>query len=134
MWIDTNGNGLVDAGEQVIPGVTVRVTAGGIVKEAVTDSLGRYSFIGIQCGDAKVEIISGLPAGTPLPPAKTIRVLGETAEAPLVVPFGVQLQTDAEVAFGGAESRQFFAAALTLLGMGGLLVSRKRKEANLRRR
>jgi uncharacterized repeat protein (TIGR01451 family) len=132
VWIDTNGNGIVDAGEQVIPGVTVRVTAGGIVKEAVTDSLGRYSFVGIQCGDVKVEILSGLPAGTPLPPAKTIRVLGETAQAPLDVPFGVQLQTDAEVAFGGAESRQFFAAALTFLGMGGLLMSRKRKEANLR--
>jgi uncharacterized repeat protein (TIGR01451 family) len=133
VWIDTNGNGIVDAGEQVIPGVTVRVTAGGIVKEAVTDSLGRYAFVGVQCGDVKVEIISGLPAGTPLPAAKTIRVLGETAQAPLDVPFGVQLQTDAEVAFGGAESRQFFAAALTFLGMGGLLMSRKRKEANLRR-
>lgn len=133
VWIDTNGNGLVDVGEQVIPGVTVRVTAGGIVKEAVTDSLGRYSFVGIQCGDVKVEIISGLPAGLPLPPAKTIRVLGETAEAPVVVPFGVQLQPG-EIAFGGAESRQFFAAALTFLGMGGLLVSRKRKEANLSRR
>jgi large repetitive protein len=133
VWIDTNGNGIVDAGEQVIPGVTVRVTAGGIVKEAVTDSLGRYSFVGIQCGDVTVEILSGLPAGTPLPAAKTIRVLGETAQAPLDVPFGVQLQTEAEVAFGGAESRQFFAAALTFLGMGGLLMSRKRKEANLRR-
>jgi uncharacterized repeat protein (TIGR01451 family) len=133
VWIDINGNGLVDLGEQVIPGVTVRVTAGGIVKEAVTDSLGRYSFVGVQCGDVKVEIIAGLPVGTPLPPAKTIRVLGETAQAPLDVPFGVQLQTDAEVAYGGAESRQFFAAALTFLGMGGLLVGRKRKEASLRR-
>jgi hypothetical protein len=133
VWIDTNANGLVDAGEQVMPGVTVRVTAGGIVKEAVTDSLGRYSFTGIQCGDAIVEIISGLPAGTPLPAPKTIRVLGETAEAPAVVPFGVQLPTVEGVAFGGAESRQFFAAALTFLGMGGLLVSRKRKDALLRR-
>jgi uncharacterized repeat protein (TIGR01451 family) len=133
VWIDTNGNGLIDAGEQIMPGVTVRVTAGGIVKEAVTDSQGRYSFVGVQCGDVTVQIVSGLPAGTPLPAPKTIRVLGETAQAPLDVPFGVQLQTDAEVAFGGAESRQFFAAALTFLGMGGLLVSRKRKEAGLRR-
>jgi SdrD B-like domain/Domain of unknown function DUF11 len=133
VWIDTNGNGLIDAGEQIMPGVTVRVTAGGIVKEAVTDSQGHYSFVGVQCGDVTVQIVSGLPAGTPLPAPKTIRVLGETAQAPLDVPFGVQLQTDAEVAFGGAESRQFFAAALTFLGMGGLLVSRKRKEAGLRR-
>lgn len=132
VWVDTNGNGLVDAGEQVMPGVTVRVTAAGIVKEAVTDSLGRYSFTGVQCGDVTVEITAGLPAGTPLPAPKTIRVLGETAEAPLNVPFGVQLQNDAEVAFGGAESRQFFAAALTFLGMGGLLLNRKRKEANIR--
>jgi SdrD B-like domain len=133
VWIDTNGNGLIDAGEQIMPGVTVRVTAGGIVKEAVTDSQGRYSFVGVQCGDVTVQIVSGLPAGTPLPAPKTIRVLGETAQAPLDVPFGVQLQADAEVAYGGAESRQFFAAALTFLGMGGLLVSRKRKEAGLRR-
>lgn len=133
VWNDTNGNGLIDAGEQIMAGVTVRVTAGGIVKEAVTDSQGRYSFVGVQCGDVTVQIVSGLPAGTPLPAPKTIRVLGETAQAPLDVPFGVQLQTDAEVAFGGAESRQFFAAALTFLGMGGLLVSRKRKEAGLRR-
>ena len=132
VWVDTNGNGLVDAGEQVMPGVTVRVTAAGIVKEAVTDSFGRYSFTGVQCGDVTVEITAGLPAGTPLPAPKTIRVLGETAEAPLNVPFGVQLQNDAEVAFGGAESRQFFAAALTFLGMGGLLLNRKRKEANIR--
>jgi SdrD B-like domain len=133
VWIDTNANGLVDAGEQVMPGVTVRVTAGGIVKEAVTDGLGRYSFLDINCGDVTVEIISGLPAGTPLPAPKTIRVLGESAEAPLLVPFGVQLPTAAEVAYGGAESRQFLAAALTFLGMGGLLVSRKRKESGLRR-
>ena len=133
VWIDTNVNGLVDAGEQVMPGVTVRVTAGGIVKEAVTDGLGRYSFLDINCGDVTVEIISGLPAGTPLPAPKTIKVLGESAEAPLLVPFGVQLPTAAEVAYGGAESRQFLAAALTFLGMGGLLVSRKRKESGLRR-
>jgi LPXTG-motif cell wall-anchored protein len=70
-WIDTNGNGLQDAGEQVLPGVTVRLLNpdgspaldidGNPVPDEVTDGAGLYFFDNLAPGNYIAEFV--LPVG-----------------------------------------------------------------------
>ena len=65
VWLD-DGNGLQDAGEPGINGVTVRLldSGGNVVATAVTSGDGNYSFDGLPAGDYTVEVdASTLPAG-----------------------------------------------------------------------
>jgi hypothetical protein len=75
VWNDLNNNGLQDAGEPGIPGVTVElldaagnpidsdpVTAGVQPTTRVTNALGEYLFTGLTAGDYRVRF-STLPAG-----------------------------------------------------------------------
>jgi protocatechuate 3,4-dioxygenase beta subunit len=75
VWNDLNNNGLQDAGEPGIQGVTVELldaagnpidsdpaTAGVQPTTRVTNALGEYLFTGLPAGDYKVRI-SNLPAG-----------------------------------------------------------------------
>lgn len=48
---DVNGNGVRDAGEPGLSGVTIRVTdAGGVVRTATTDAAGAFSFTALPAG------------------------------------------------------------------------------------
>jgi hypothetical protein len=67
VWLDGNGNGIRDAGEVGVPGVTVTLLdADGnpvpSVDPVVTGGDGSYSFAGIPCGAYEVEF-SDLPPG-----------------------------------------------------------------------
>lgn len=80
---DLNGNGLRDAGEPGIPGVTVRLQGPtGSVTSATTDSGGSFSFTGLAPGTYIVSEV--VPAGfvqtAPAPPG-TISVTVATAQA-----------------------------------------------------
>jgi hypothetical protein len=44
VWNDMDGNGVQDPGEPGIPHVTVLLNAPGVVKTAITDSVGHYTF------------------------------------------------------------------------------------------
>lgn len=59
---DLNGNGVRDAGEPGLPGVTIRVTdAAGGVRTLTTDATGAFSFTGLPAGAYVVSEV--VPAG-----------------------------------------------------------------------
>ncbi|OAN45081.1 hypothetical protein A6A03_02690 [Chloroflexus islandicus] len=75
VWFDTNNNGIQDAGEPGVAGVTVELldgsgnpidsdpaTPGVQPTTTVTDGAGRYGFTGLNAGTYRVRF-SGLPAG-----------------------------------------------------------------------
>jgi len=67
VWHDKNRNGLQDAGESGLAGVTVNLldpTTSAMLATAITGSNGAYQFTGLCMGDYTVEVDTGtLPAG-----------------------------------------------------------------------
>ncbi len=63
VWDDLNGDGIQDAGEPGIPGVTVRLYDGNtnLLDTTLTDGLGAYAFTDLIPGDYFVEFVR--PAG-----------------------------------------------------------------------
>jgi uncharacterized surface anchored protein len=63
VWLDKNANGVQDAGEVGIAGVTVKLldAAGVVVGSASTDANGNYLFSNLNPGDYAVQIVA--PAG-----------------------------------------------------------------------
>ncbi len=61
VWFDTDDNGLADAGEPGIAGVTVELydAGGALVATTVTDADGKYEFPGLPAGDYRVLIPAG---------------------------------------------------------------------------
>ncbi len=55
VWLDENGNGIQDAGEPGIPGVTVNLT-GDATETTVTDANGGYIFPDLPAGDYVVTV------------------------------------------------------------------------------
>ena len=69
VWMDRNGNGLFDAGETGIPGVTVQVrnASGDVVGTRVTDAAGRWSVAALPAGTYTAHIPASMfAAGGPL--------------------------------------------------------------------
>ena len=65
MWNDANGNGVQDAGEDGINGVTVQLvdSAGNLIASAITAGDGNYSF-SYLAGSYSVNVVPAtLPAG-----------------------------------------------------------------------
>ncbi len=64
VWFDVDADGLQEAGEPPVPGVTVELLDGfgTAVMTTTTDSLGGYGFGGLSPGDYSLRF-SGLPAG-----------------------------------------------------------------------
>jgi len=57
VWQDTNQNGIQDAGEPGIPGVTVNLFKSGVkIASTVTDQNGFYQFSGLCAGDYTVSV------------------------------------------------------------------------------
>ena len=64
VWWDLNRDGIQDAGEPGIPGVTVTATGpNGIVLTTVTRANGGYTFTNLPDGDWTVAVTSGVPTG-----------------------------------------------------------------------
>ena len=60
VWLDTNANGIQDAGEQGIAGVTVQLKASGsttVLKSTVTDSAGNFGF-DVAAGQYRLTIVT----------------------------------------------------------------------------
>jgi protocatechuate 3,4-dioxygenase beta subunit len=65
VWYDNNKDGIQDAGEPGVAGVTVQLldgTTGAVLATTVTDANGNYLFPNLQAGDYKVKF-SNLPQG-----------------------------------------------------------------------
>ncbi|HEX4497346.1 MAG TPA: SdrD B-like domain-containing protein, partial [Thermoanaerobaculia bacterium] len=65
VWLDANGNGVQDAGEAGINGVTVQLlnSSATVIATATTSGDGNYTFNNLAAGTYTVKV-SGLPAGT----------------------------------------------------------------------
>ncbi|EIJ43114.1 putative collagen-binding protein, partial [Beggiatoa alba B18LD] len=65
VWRDVNANGIQDAGEQGIAGLTVNLldNSGNLIKSAVTDTNGNYHFYNLIAGDYRIEF-TGVGSGT----------------------------------------------------------------------
>ncbi|MDF0513857.1 SdrD B-like domain-containing protein [Agromyces sp. H3Y2-19a] len=85
VWVDGNGNGRFDDGEQGVPGVTVQVrdADGDLVATEVTDADGRWSVAGIPAGEYTVHVPAAMFApGGPLA-GNVVRTVGSSgADAP----------------------------------------------------
>ncbi|MGH1506237.1 MAG: SdrD B-like domain-containing protein, partial [Acidimicrobiales bacterium] len=67
VWSDLDGDGIQDAGEPGLSGVTVELldAVGTVVATDTTDGAGAYSFAGLTAGDYTVRVdTSTLPANT----------------------------------------------------------------------
>lgn len=64
VWFDSNNNGIQDAGEAGVPGVSVSLlnASGAVIATTVTDGSGLYKFAGLADGTYSVKF-SNLPAG-----------------------------------------------------------------------
>jgi protocatechuate 3,4-dioxygenase beta subunit len=64
VWYDTDNDGIQDAGETGVAGVTVvlKDAQGNVIDSTTTDAMGNYIFTGLTPGDYIVEF-SGLPSG-----------------------------------------------------------------------
>jgi len=61
IWYDTNRDGIQDADEVGIEGVTVQLTLpGGGTQTLVTDQNGQYLFENLPTGDYQIDVIDGL--------------------------------------------------------------------------
>ena len=110
---------MIDANEKILAGVSVKVTGpDGSVRTAVTDGQGHYAFTGLPCGSYAVDVVGGLPPGTPAPPRRIVNVLGEQLTAP-----------SQPVAFTGASSAALAALALLALGFGGFMATTRRRRS-----
>ncbi|MCO6450571.1 MAG: DUF11 domain-containing protein [Caldilineales bacterium] len=71
IWRDWNGNGVQDAGEEGLPGVTVNVYAGacppsgGVIGSAVTNSSGNYLINGLLAGTYCTQVPAPGSGGVP---------------------------------------------------------------------
>ena len=110
---------MIDVNEKILAGVTVKVTGpDGSVRTAVTDGRGHYAFTGLPCGSYAVDVVGGLPPGTPPPPRRIVNVLGEQLTAPAQ-----------PVAFTGSSSAALVALALLALGFGGFMATTRRRRS-----
>lgn len=70
VWLDENQNGLIDGGEQFIPGVTIRLISGGeVAYETTSDAFGYYLFGQVYPGTytLEAEAYPSMTITTPVP-------------------------------------------------------------------
>lgn len=66
VWLDNDGDGVLDVGEAGLPGVevTLKDQWGAPLQVTTTDSQGRYTFVGVTPGSGYfVAVTGGVPAG-----------------------------------------------------------------------
>lgn len=63
VWLDSNGNGLQDPGDEPLAGVTIQLfdSDGNLVGTTITNDDGSYGFSNLAAGDYYVQFVA--PAG-----------------------------------------------------------------------
>src|SRR5262249_52554679 len=75
VFVDSNGNGVHDAGEPGIPNVTVTLTSGTTTTPVQSDQNGNYTFTSLPAGSFQVsspDSAAGLERDTPSPLSVTL--------------------------------------------------------------
>jgi len=127
VWVDENGNGIIDNAERGIQGVFVEfIRKGAVVATATTDGEGRYVFADQFPGEFTVRIDgSTIPEGLKQTYSKDgtldLQTTGTVGELTIVldVNFGFQ---EEQLPVTGADLDQFGAVAVALLLLGALLL------------
>ncbi len=128
VWRDDDGDGLQDAGEPGIPGVTVTLTivATGETRTTTTSPTGMYIFTGLPPGDFAVAVsaVAGYTATTPM---KVGVALG-AAESRRDVDIGFRAVEVLPAT--GMDAEQLLWVGLAMVGLGSmaLVVARRREE------
>jgi hypothetical protein len=109
VWEDSNQNGVQDAGEPGIDGVTLQLKdgSGNVIATTVTNTggpnnqPGYYHFDGLCAGSYTVEVVSGVPAGFT---ATVSGAGGDSAKdsngSPALVVLGSDIASDTSIDFG----------------------------------
>jgi hypothetical protein len=103
LWNDANGNGVQDAGENGINGVTVQLVdgAGNLIASAITAGDGNYSF-SYLAGSYSVNVVAAtLPAG--VAPSYDLDGIGTPNTASVAIAAGVS-RTDVDFGYRGTAS------------------------------
>src|SRR6185312_8068303 len=104
LWIDSNGNGVQDAGETGLNGVTVELLDAGntVVGSVVTSGDGNYTFSNLAGGNYSVRVVAAtLPAG--LAPTYDLDGVGTPNIASFTLAAG-QNRTDVDFGYRGTAS------------------------------
>src|SRR5206468_1597066 len=104
VWSDTNANGIQDAGEAGINGVTVRLldVYGSEVATTTTSGDGNYTFGNLNAGTYKVQVLAAsLPAG--VAPTYDLDGIGTPNVATLTLAAGSN-RTDVDFGYRGTGS------------------------------
>lgn len=113
---DLNGNGLFDAGEQGVAGVTVNLLAAGTqnqLRTTTTDAQGNYQFANLPAGTYDIQLVrpagfdDGLESLAGAPPAN----LGNGLIPGVVVPQGGQIASNTFALIELISKRRFLASA-----------------------
>lgn len=108
VWADVNENGVQDAGEAGIPGVTVRLLRDGApFSTTTTDANGNYTFSGLCPGNFTVEVDT--PAGFAASPTGAADAANDSDASGVLVSLGLN-QNNATIDFG------FFAPCTGTIG------------------
>src|SRR6185312_8997492 len=103
LWYDTNGNGVQDAGETGINGVTVQLFNGAtLVATTTTAGDGNYTFNNLAAGTYTVKVVPGtLPAG--VTPTFDLDGVATANQATLTLAAGAS-RTDVDFGYRGTAS------------------------------
>jgi len=97
VWHDANGNGIQDAGEPGIAGVTVTL-GGASSATTTTDATGAYSFTGLNVGTYTVTV--GTPAGYTPSPSNQGNPNQDSNGSPATVTLPLYNSSDLSIDFG----------------------------------
>lgn len=117
VWMDDNLNGVFDAGEATLPGVTVSLldTATGTAQTAVTGASGQYLFAALTAGTYEVSVVtSTAPESTALTTAGKYTITLSDGQMSLIADFGFAQALPTT----GFETIDFGIAGLVLLLIG----------------
>ncbi|HEV7667676.1 MAG TPA: SdrD B-like domain-containing protein, partial [Thermoanaerobaculia bacterium] len=104
VWTDTNGNGVQEAGETGINGVTVELlnSGGTVIATTMTAGDGNYGFTNLSAGNYSVRVVAAtLPAGSA--PTFDLDGIGTANIASFALTAG-QNRTDVDFGYRGAAS------------------------------
>ena len=99
VFLDRDADGVQDAGEPGLAGVTVRLDWGGFTVTAVTGATGAYSFPGLAAGDYTVSVVTGSLPSSSLTAVSDLEGDPDDASADVTV---AASRTDADFGFRGA--------------------------------
>src|SRR5262249_26034395 len=100
VWDDTNNNGVQDAGEPGIAGVTVTLTGPGGTRTTTTDANGKYLFTDLTAGAYTVTVPTpaGYAPATSTAPGST--TANDSNGRPASVTLATNSSTDLTIDFG----------------------------------